>query len=840
MKKRAAAVAPLIEAFFASRNWTPFDFQRDTWAAFAAGKSGLIHAPTGFGKTYAAFCGPCAGFSAQPPPHPSPLPRGERGQTAPPITVLWITPLKALAADTTLSLRDAAAAMQPTWTVGLRTGDVSSSERAKQDRRLPTVLVTTPESLALMLTKADWRERLASLHCVIVDEWHELLSSKRGTLLELTLSRLRGGTRRLQTWGMSATLGNLDEAMRVLIGPDAALAGDGVLISGKIEKHIVIDSLLPKTIERFPWGGHLGLKLLPEVIAKIEACKSTLIFTNTRSQTELWYQALLDAKPELAGLIALHHGSLDKATREYVEEGIRSGLLQAVVCTSSLDLGVDFRPVEQVLQIGSPKGIARLLQRAGRSGHQPGATSRVTVVPTHALELVEAAAARTAADARHIESRSPLGSMKWRPLDVLTQHMVSAALGGGFDACELRAEIERTFTYMQLTDVEWQWCLDFITRGGASLQAYPDFHKVVIDPETKRYGVTDRRIAMRHRTNIGTIVSEASITVQFLGGARLGHVEEDFIARLNPGDAFIFAGRVVEFIRVREMTAYVRRAAKRKNLVPRWSGGKMPLSTQLAGATRELIAEAKRGVYSTPEMQLCEPIFALQAQLSALPDQKEWLVESLKTSEGWHLFFYPFEGRLVHLGLATLFSYRIAKKHPELGKTFSIAINDYGFELLSPTEVTLSSGELRDLLDSRHVEADILAGLNAAELGKRQFREIARVAGLIDQGYPGQNKSSRQLQASSGLLYEVFTTYDSDNLLLRQAVREVLERQLEASRLSASLLRLRGSKALHMQCGRPTPFSFPLMVERLREKLSTEQIEQRVARMVAELDGRKP
>ena len=853
----------LIDRFFDERGWTAFQFQRDTWAAYAAGKSGLIHAPTGFGKTYAAFCGPCAVFSPLPQRERGggegevgagsqvlsriqtpPLPQGERGKIAPAITVLWITPLKALAADTTLSLKDAAAAMQPTWTVGLRTGDVSSSERAKQDRRLPTVLVTTPESLALMLTKADWRERLSSLRCVIVDEWHELMSSKRGTLLELTLTRLRGASTqpktKLQTWGMSATLGNLDEAMRVLIGPDAALAGDGVLISGKIEKDIVIDSLMPETIERFPWGGHLGLKLLPEVIAKIDQCKSTLIFTNTRSQTELWYQALLNAKPEWAGVIALHHGSLDKATREYVEEGIRSGLLHAVVCTSSLDLGVDFRPVEQVLQIGSPKGVARLLQRAGRSGHQPGAQSRVTVVPTHALELVEAAAARQAAQAKNIESRMPLGAAfgktQWRPLDVLTQHMVSAALGGGFNPDELRAEVESCFTYMQLTDAEWQWCLDFVTRGGASLQAYPDFHKVVIDPETGLYVVTDRRIATRHRTNIGTIVSEASIIVQFLGGARLGHVEEDFIARLNPGDAFIFAGRVVEFIRVREMTAYVRRATKRKNLVPRWAGGKMPLSTHLASATRDLIAEAKHGVYSTPEMQLCAPIFTLQSRLSALPDQKQWLVESLKTSEGWHLFFYPFEGRLVHLGLATLFSYRLAKKHPELGKTFTIAINDYGFELLSPTEVTLAAKELRELLDSRHVEADILAGLNAAELGKRQFREIARVAGLIDQGYPGQNKSSRQLQASSGLLFEVFTTYDSENLLLKQAVREVMERQLEASRLASALLRLRGSKALMMKCDRPTPFSFPLMVERLREKLSTEQIEQRVARMVAELD----
>lgn len=831
--KRSLAI---IERFFDERGWTAFQFQRDTWAAYAAGRSGLIHAPTGFGKTYAAFCGPCA---------LSPI---GTEKIAPPITVLWITPLKALAADTTLSLKDAAATMQPTWTVGLRTGDVASSERAKQDRRLPTVLVTTPESLALMLAKADWRERLSSLRCVIVDEWHELMSSKRGTLLELGLARLRGASGSLQTWGMSATLGNLDEAMRVLLGvggAEAVRAQQGVLISAKLKKDIVIDSLMPATIERFPWAGHLGLKLLPEVIAQVETCKSTLIFTNTRSQTELWYQALLDARPDWAGLIALHHGSLDKATREYVETGIKSGALMAVVCTSSLDLGVDFRPVEQVLQIGSPKGVARLLQRAGRSGHQPGAKSRVTVVPTHALELVEAAAARRAASAMHIESRVPIGSgvggglssTQWRPLDVLTQHMVSAALGGGFDADELRAEVETTLTYLNLTDAEWRWCLDFVTRGGASLSAYPDFHKVVIDPETGRYLLTDRRIAMRHRTNIGTIVSDASITVQFLGGARLGQVEEDFIARLNVGDAFIFAGRVVEFIRVREMTAYVRRATKKRNLVPRWGGGKMPLSTQLAGAARDLIAETKHRVYSTPETQLCAPLFELQAKISALPDHKEWLVESLKSKEGWHLFFFPFEGRLVHLGLATLFSYRLAQTYPELGQTFSIAINDYGFELLSPTEVSLSSKALRELLDSRQVEHDILAGLNAAELGKRQFREIARVAGLIDQGYPGQNKSSKQLQASSGLLFDVFTTYDGENLLLKQAVREVLERQLEASRLTAALLRLRGSKALIMACDRPTPFSFPLMVERLRETLSTEQIEQRVARMVAELNA---
>jgi ATP-dependent helicase Lhr and Lhr-like helicase len=851
MSKPRAKQAELAERFFASRTWTPFEFQRKTWAAQAAGKSGLIHAPTGFGKTYAAFCGLVSPSIDRSDANPLPLkgeethsPNRASSSTAAPLTVLWITPLKALAADTTLTLKEAAAAMRPDWSVGLRTGDTPTSERAKQDRRYPTVLVTTPESLALMLTKADWRERFTSLRAVVVDEWHELLSSKRGVLLELSLARVRNAqsarSAPVMTWGMSATLGNLDEAMRVLIGPDATLEKRGVLISADVKKEIVIDSLLPKTMERFPWAGHLGTQMVKRVIEKIEAAKSTLVFTNTRSQTELWYQALLDAKPELAGQIALHHGSLDKDTRDFVEEGIRSGLLRTVVCTSSLDLGVDFRPVEQVLQIGSPKGIARLLQRAGRSGHQPGAKSRVTVVPTHALELVEAAAARNAAIAGRIETRHALGSGRgthardaWRALDVLAQHVVTCALGGGFDEAELRLEIESTASFMNITDDEWQWTLDFVTKGGASLSAYPDFHKVAIDPEIERYVVIDRKVAQRHRMNIGTIVSEASITVQFQGGARLGHIEEDFIARLNPGDAFMFAGRMVEFIRVREMVAYVKRATKKTRMVPRWAGGKMPLSTQLADATRALVAEAKRGVYSTPETQLCAPIFALQTQLSALPSEREWLIESYKDREGWHLFFFPFEGRLVHLGLATLFSYRLAKDE---AKTVSIAMNDYGFELVSPTELTIESSSLHTLLDTRNVEADILHGLNAAELAKRQFREIARVAGLIDQGYPGEKRSNKSLQMSSGLLFDVFTNYDKENLLLKQAVREVMERQLEATRLQAALLRLRASTPLIRPCERPTPFSFPLMVERLREKLSTEQIEDRVARMIAEIE----
>ena len=818
--------------WFAAQGWTPFAFQDEVWTAYAAGESGLIHAPTGMGKTYAAWLGPllCG-------------PDGSEG-AAPPLTVLWITPLRALAADTGLALERAAKALKPHWSVGVRSGDTSSSVRARLDRRPPTGLVTTPESLTLMLSRADWRERFAHVRAIVVDEWHELLGSKRGVQVELALARLRGLARERQrsivAWGLSATLANLDQALACLVGVGGQrgdAAGDEArprtrVVRGLDLKSIEIDSMIPPTIDRFPWAGHLGLKLLPGVVAAIERADSTLVFTNVRSQAEAWYQALLGARPHWAGQIALHHGSLEREVRDWVEDGLRNRKLRAVVCTSSLDLGVDFTPVDQVLQIGSPKGVARLLQRAGRSGHQPGATSRVTVVPTHALELVEAAAARSAADARRIEARTPISCANMPPLDALTQHLVTCALGGGFRPEQLLPEIRSTHAYADLSDEQWRWALDFVVHGGASLAAYPEYHRVVPDEEGV-LRVPDRAIAHRHRLNIGTIVSDASITVQLKRGKRLGHVEESFIARLVAGDCFVFAGRVLEFIRVREMTAWVKPAASSSAVVPRWMGNKMPLSTQLAAETRKLIADARDGIYASPELERCGPLLRLQARWSALPGTREWLIEQLVTRDGHHLFFYPFEGRLVHLGLATLFSYRLSG---QTGRSFSISVNDYGFGLLSPAPLELSIGDLGRLLAAPDVEHDILAGLNASELTRRQFREVARVAGLIFQGYPGQGKSARQLQASSGLLFDVFREYDPKNLLLVQALREVLERQLEASRLHDALTRMRGARAVITRPRKPTPFAFPLMVEVFRDRLSTEALSTRVERMVAALE----
>ncbi|HZQ61298.1 MAG TPA: ligase-associated DNA damage response DEXH box helicase [Casimicrobiaceae bacterium] len=796
--------------WFARQSWTPFPFQDEVWAAYARGESGLVHAPTGMGKTYAAAI--------------APMVLAGRAAEAAPLTLLWVTPLRALAAGTGLAIARAARDLQPMWTVDVRTGDSPASARARQAERLPSVLVTTPESLTLLLSRPGWRERFSQLEAIVVDEWHELLSTKRGVQVELALARLRNAQPRLRTWGLSATLANLETALHALTGNGAS----GRIVKGFDAKQVVIDTLRPKTIERFPWAGHIGLKLLPEVVRAIEGAKSTLVFTNVRSQCEAWYQAILEARPDWAGTIALHHGSLERDVREWVEDGLRNERLRAVVCTSSLDLGVDFAPVEQVLQIGSPKGVARLLQRAGRSGHRPGAISRVSVVPAQAMELVEAAAAREAATARDLEARTPLAC----PLDVLVQHLVTCALGDGFRPEALLAEVRATRAYATLTDAQWQFALDFVVHGGASLNAYPEYRRVVIEADGVAR-VPDAHIARRHRLSIGTILSDNSVVVQFQNGTRLGTVEEDFVARLAPGDCFVFAGRVLEFIRIRELTAWVKLAHGRNGVVPRWMGGRMALSSQLATGTRRLIAEARRGHYDSPELQIVRPLLELQARWSALPLEHEWLIEQITTREGHGLFFYAFEGRLAHLGLATLFSYRLSR---DTARTFSITANDYGFGLVSPTPVPLHLGDIGKMVAAPDVDAEILAGLNATELGRRQFREIARVAGLVFQGYPGQPHPQRQLQASSSLLYDVFAEYGPDNLLLAQAMHEVLERRLEATRLHAALARLRKSRVLLMRPKRPTPFAFPLLVEMFRDKLSTEALEARVARMVSELE----
>ena len=813
--------------WFSSRQWKPFSFQRQVWAAIQQGQSGLLHASTGAGKTYAVWFGALNRFATSTPPAPSAPARARKPAFAP-LTVLWITPMRALAADTARALEAPLAELNIPWSVGLRTGDTSSSERARQGRRLPSALVTTPESLTLLLTRADAQTQMSHLRMVVVDEWHELIGNKRGVQLQLALARLRHWNPALIVWGVSATLGNQAHAQQALLPQ-----GDGVSVEGKVIKDLHIDTLLPPTLERFPWAGHIGLRMLPAVIAEVESSSSCLIFTNTRAQSELWYQAMLEARPDWAGLIALHHGSLAREVRDWVERSLKDGRLKAVVCTSSLDLGVDFLPVERVLQIGSVKGIARLMQRAGRSGHAPGRASRLTLVPTHSLELVEAAAAKAAVAARMIEPReSPRN-----PLDVLVQHLVSMALAGGFRPDELLTEVRSTWAYQDLSDEQWRWALAFVRHGGHSLTAYPDYQRVEPDAEG-RWQVPNARLARRHRMSIGTIVSDASIQLKYWskggGGKALGSVEEGFIARLKPGDGFLFGGRLLELVRVENMTAYVKRTTGKKAAVPRWNGGRMPLSSELADAVVAQLDAARHGRFEGPEMQAVRPLLEVQQQWSALPGSQTLLAEALKSREGWHVFIYPFAGRQVHLGLASLLAWRISRQQP---LSFSIAVNDYGFELLCATEVNWSALLRPELFSEEHLLADVMANLNAGELALRRFREIARISGLVFGGYPGAQKSTRQVQASSGLFYEVFKNYDPDNLLLTQAEEEVLRQELDITRLELTLKDIR-ARTLDLQLiKRATPFAFPLLVERFRESLSTEKLADRVARMVKDLEA---
>lgn len=741
------------------------------------------------------------------------------------IKVLWVTPLRALATDTATNLGAAIDGLGLPWQVETRTGDSDPAVRSRQRKRFPEVLVTTPESLTLMLSWPGNLDRFDELRSIVVDEWHELLGSKRGVQTELALARIRNIQPAARVWGLSATIGNLDQAMHVLCGDRSEQPGR--LIRGRLQKQTEINSIIPENIERFPWAGHLGLRLAPQVARIVAESASSLVFTNTRSQTEFWYLALINQNPDLAGRVAVHHGSLDRGLRSWVEDSLRDGKLKCCVCTASLDLGVDFTVVDQVVQIGSPKGNARLLQRAGRSGHQPGVASRITFVPTNAMELVELAAVRDSIAAGKIESRTPLS----KPLDVLAQHVVTVALGGGFEPTDLLNEVRSTHAYRNLTEQEWQWVLDFAERGGDSLHAYPDFHR--LDHVDGQYVVTDKKVARKHRLSIGTIVSDSAIYVRYQKGATLGMVEDSFVGRMKPGDKFMLAGKLLELVRVYENVAYVKRGKGKTTTIPRWMGGRLPLSNELSRSIREKLEQARQGIYTSAEMQSVRPLLELQNEWSAIPSTRQLLIERLKTRDGFHVFIYPFDGRLVHEGLAALLALRLSRRSPI---SFSMAMNDYGFVLQSPTDAQLGEALEENLFCSNNLTNDIFDSLNATEMTKRQFREIARVAGLIFEGYPGRPTSSRHLRASSNLFFDVFNQYDPNNLLLQQARREVLERQLEQSRLVDSLNRINHSEIVVRDLIHPTPFSFPLIVDGLRDRLSSEKLADRIERMQRSLE----
>lgn len=799
-----------VRAWFASRGWTPHPFQEEAWATHLGGGGGLIHVPTGAGKTYAAYGGALIEMIDEL--------RASGGAPLAGLRMLYVTPLRAVSRDIEAALKAPIIEMDLALSVESRTGDTSSSVRARQQRRLPNVLVTTPESLTLLLTRDNAREQLATCRAIVVDEWHELLSGKRGTQTELALARLRRFGPGVRTWALSATLSNLEEAAQAAAGTGAP----GRVISAPIERPITIHTLLPPRPETFPWAGHLGLVMLDEVVEWINPNKSTIVFTNTRSQAERWHNAILQERPEWARHTGLHHGSVDRAERERIERGLKNGTIRLVVATSSLDLGVDFAPVEEVFQVGSPKGIARLMQRAGRSAHRPGAPCRITCVPTHALELIEVDAVRRAIAAGVIEGRRPARA----PLDVLAQHLVTCAMGGGFTPDELFDEVRTAWSYRDLSRQEFDWTLDLVKTGGATLWAYPDYHKIV--EENGVYRVPSRRLAQLHRLNVGTIVGDATVSLCYPSGRGIGSIEENFVSRLRPGDRFLFAGKVLEFIRMRDLTAYARRARGNTTFTPIWGGTKLPTTEPLAELVRRSLELARDGVMDSPELAAAAGIVRVQSRFSIIPGADEVLIEVCDTREGRHVFMFPFEGRLVHAGVASVAALRLSRRTKA---TFSIAVNDYGLELLTARGVEVEPHIGPELFAADGLIDDVIASVNMTQLARIRFREVARVAGLVFQAHPGVHKSARQVHASAGLLYDVFAEFDPANLLLRQAHREVLEREFEESRLARTMARLRDSRLRILRTDRPTPLGFPLILERVRGKLSSQTLLERIEAM---------
>ncbi len=806
----------IAENWFTEQGWKPFPFQKETWKAFLQGKHGLLNAPTGSGKTYALWFPIVLDYIKRNPDYKTKHKKG--------LKAIWITPLRALSQEIKQSAERITQDLETQMTVGIRTGDTSTKERARQRTTMPDLLITTPESLQLLLASKGYDKTFKDCAAIVVDEWHELLGTKRGVQMELGLSRLKTVCKNLRVWGISATIGNLEQARDVLLGPNSPALQNSILVKANLNKKITVKSIIPEEMEAFPWRGHLGLHLLEEVVPIINNSKTTLLFTNTRSQCEIWFQKILEKHPEYAGEIAMHHGSINKETRIWVEQAIRNESLKAVVCTSSLDLGVDFAPVETVTQIGGPKGVARFLQRAGRSGHRPGKESVIYFLPTHAIELIEASALQVAVRDNAVEDRIPY----LNSYDVLVQYLTTLAVSDGFYPEEIYPEIKQTFCYQAITEEQWQWLLNFLVMGSQSLKTYDEYKKVEVEADGK-FKVNNRAIAMRHRFQIGTIVGDAVVSVRYQKGGYIGSIEEYFISKLTAGDVFTFAGRNLEFIRIKGMQAHVRNSTKRTNKVPSWMGGRLSFSAQMSELLRQELYTIEQGKNKTSEeIKSLEPMFIKQREESIVPKPDEFLIETFKTRDGYHHIFYPFEGRAVHEAMSSLLAYRISLLSPI---TCSLAFNDYGFELLSDKEIDMQTVIDNDLFTVEYMLPDLQKSLNSNEMARRKFRDIAVISGMVFTGYPEKGVKMKHLQSSSQLLFDVFRDFEADNLMFQQAFTETFEHQLEEGRLRLALERIASQEIVWKACKRPTPFSFPIITDRLREKLSNEKLADRIKRM---------
>jgi ATP-dependent Lhr-like helicase len=803
--------------WFAGRGWQVRAHQLALLWKASAGRSALLIAPTGGGKTLAGFLPTLVELSQRGARSRNLKSTGRTFMRSQGLHTLYISPLKALAVDIARNLEIPVQEMGLPVRIETRTGDTPTSKRQRQRRDPPDILLTTPEQLALLLASADAPYMFGTLKRVVLDELHSLVTSKRGDLLSLGLARLFKLVPELTTIGLSATVAEPDELRRFLVPQPSQGRALADLVMAQAGAQPIVTML--DTEEHLPWTGHSARHALGEIYAHIKTHKTTLVFVNTRSQAEFLFQELWRANDDNLA-IALHHGSLDVAQRRRVEDAMATGKLRAVVCTSSLDLGVDWGDVDLVINVGAPKGCSRLLQRIGRSNHRLDEPSEAVLVPANRFEVLECRAAIDAV-AENAQDTPPL---RTGALDVLAQHILGRACGEPFIADDLYAEIRAAAPYAALNRADFDAAVDFVATGGYALKAYERFAKIR-QGKDGRWRITHPRVAQRYRMNVGTIVEADMIKVRLVrsrrsgaivprGGRLLGEVEEYFIETLGPDDTFVFAGEILKYEALVEDEVYVSRSDATDPKVPAYEGGKFPLSTYLAGRVRAILAkpEAWRALPDQVREWL-----EIQQWRSILPKAGDLLVETFPRAANHYLVCYPFEGRLAHQTLGMLLTRRLERARL---RPLGFVANEYALAVWGLGDIALhikrGDFSLAQLFDEDMLGDDLEAWLAESALMKRTFRSCAIIAGLIEKRFPGEEKSRRQLTISTDLVYDVLRKHQPDHILLRAARSDAATGLLDIKRLGEMLSRIRG-RIVHKALDHVSPLSVPVLLEIGRE-----------------------
>ncbi len=798
--------------WFSARGWQPRPHQLALLAEAQAGRSALLIAPTGAGKTLAGFLPSLTDLAGRPKKKPGEAFRG--------IHTLYISPLKALAVDIERNLRQPVAEIGLPVTMETRTGDTPASKRQRQKLKPPDILLTTPEQLALLISNTDATRFFKDLRYIVLDELHALVTSKRGQLLALGLARLRALVPGLRAIGLSATVADPDELRRWLVPQEAGrpAMAELVTVAGGAKPIVtVLDS-----DQRIPWAGHSARYATEEIYAAVKAHRTTLLFVNTRSQAELLFQELWRVNEDSLP-IALHHGSLDVGQRRRVEKAMETNSLRAIVATSTLDLGIDWGDVDLVIHVGAPKGASRLAQRIGRSNHRMDEPSRAILVPANRFEVLECRAALEAST-EGAQDTPPLADGS---LDVLAQHVLGTACAAPFDADALFAEVTSAEPYRRLERETFDRVVDFVATGGYALKSYERYARIRRNKDGL-WRVSNPRVAQQYRLNVGTIIEVPALNVRYVrsgrgvasrGGPSLGKIEEAFLETLTHGDTFLFAGKVLRFEGIRENECYVSNAPGKDAKVPYYGGGKFPLSTYLAEVVRGMLADPSR--WKALPDQVADWL-RLQADLSVLPDRDKLLVETFPRGNRFYMVAYPFEGRLAHQTLGMLLTRRLERMG---GRPLGFVATDYVLGVWGLSDMgAMFKGKrpsLGELFDEDMLGDDLDAWLADSWMLKRTFRACAMISGLIEKRFPGQEKNGRQVTVSADLIYDVLRSHEPDHILLQATRADAGAGLLDVRRLGHMLSRVRG-RIVHKDLERISPLAVPIMLEVGRERVEGE------------------